>query len=341
MMPDGSNHIIRDVGIQFPSDQSIGINLSPVTGRVPHRFIARGSRYSHSLGTKVGWDFGIGTSFFGNTLPGTDLGPPPAVPYTRFIDVRKTQLVDSILERTTGSFYRAGFDTLTIIENDNALQTQDGIPRKGFPAKLTGTVITALDSEGVSRYRHEWYEVIWNETDAQWYQKQGGRNSFADIALQGAMHKPSSGRIALPFAHIVTINFDRSAEGGWAPSFHADFAGQLLGRITAQSDAEGVDISYDIISVHNPLLEFIGVFPSNRVLDGATYVAATVGDPCIILIESLTELSAWFIVFTEYVETVVCPAPKNITQLGGGSRYTPDSFYVHYPDAANAIGQAM
>lgn len=333
--------IIRDIGIQFPSDQSIGINLSPVTGRTPHRFIARGSRYSHSLGTKVGWDFGIGTSFFGNTLPGTSLGPPPEVPYTRFIDVRKTQLVDSIKERISGSFYRAGLDTLTEVENDNALQTQDSIPRKGFPAKLTGTVVSALDSGGVSRYRHEWFEVVWNEPDAHWDQKQDGRNSFADIALQGAMHKPSSGRLALPFEHIVTMNFDRSTGGGWAPSFHADFAGELLGRITARSDAEGINISYDIESVHNPLLEFIGVFPSNRVLDGATYVAATVGDPCTILIESLTNLSAWFIVFTEYVETVVCPAPANAEQLGGGSRYTPDSFYVHYPNAAGAIGQAM
>lgn len=336
----------RDIGIKFPSDTSQGgVTSFSMTGRTVKRFIARGSRYSKPLHSRSAWAAAVGDNWFRNSLSLSDLSTPEPVNYARFVDIRKTKIVDSIKESLIGGEHRAGIDTDLIIDKAPGFAKADSQGRKIFPAKIIPPIEQFnIGSPPEAAFAHNWVEVAWDSSIGAYNQLKNGRNPAGDLTQYGAIHRPSSGRLALPFNSIVTMYIEKTPNSKWHVSFDTDFSGVLLGIITDRSGSIGGDITYDARSVAFPTLIIEDTIPVNRGIQDARYFAALIDDPCLIVVPSEITLDPFLVLITELADSVFCDSQNQPPgTLGAGFSRRPgfERFVQPIPDAVNAIGQAL
>lgn len=330
----------RDIGIRFPSDTSQGgVASFSMTGRTVKRFIARGSRYTKPLHNRSSWAQAVGDNWFRNSLSLSDLSAPEPVNYARFIDARKTKIVDSIKERLLGGEYRAGIDTTLEVIEDNELVKSDSATRKSFPIQTTGVVHSNLNSQGRLIFYHGWEEVVWRADVLRWVKKVNGRSS--ENTNQRAIHGPSNGKLAMPFTAfgILTIvrSLFESGEKKWQAIFWNNFTGILFGEIVNVFNsgefyrARSYEYSLEAINQPNVL----------RNLPNAQRVQANIGDPCIIVVVPSTTKDLHLLAFTEGYATVQCSNNPPLPLESGGQPTNVFNYVFGTRDDTNAIGQAI
>lgn len=332
----------RDLGIQFPSDATQAAPSSSQAARSAYRYLARGSRYGGQLGKLSGFEYPLGIHFFKNLMPKSTTGTPEPVEYARFIDARKTKIVDTIKEGITGDTHRAGLDTLIEVGIDPNLTQGDATPRKTFFAKLDGQVDSELIGNDLV-FNHGWDEAIWDHSIKAWRTVAGGLNSHTNITTQRAIHGPSNGRLSMPFVAVVEMTLHLTWDGSWKAIFDTDFNGVCLAEILSRSSTFGPDIFYQAISYAYDQVSVTNTIPIGRQLDGAFYNAANIGDPCWIIVEPSTALNLWLIVPTEFANTVQCTAGAAALPIGSPASEINQlhDFAFTDPNAVGAISQAI
>ena len=329
----------RDLGIQFPSDATQASPSSTLAARRGYRYLSRGSRYGGQLGKLSGFEYPLGITFFKNLLPRSDLGAPEPVDYARFIDLRKTKVVDSVKEAIFGTQFRSSLDTELLIDDTEGFAKQESRELRTFPAKLLG----GGGFEG-DVFLSDWHEVVWDNSLGAWIQRDGGQTSIGGGLAAQAFHRPSSGLLTFAGISIVDMTLARTIDGDIRASFATiNTTGTLFHAVITSVSVLGPTPVYDAQAL--PESQFPGInvtnqLPDNRLIVPIEIIPAQIGEFCIIVQGGLNDFKLW--IMTETVGTVNCPGA--LTFQGPiddpGARVSTVN-YVHNPSAEGAIGQAI
>ena len=328
----------RDLGIQFPADATQAAPGSSLTARRAYRYLVRGSRYGGQLGKLSGFEYPLGITFFRNLMPKSKVDVPEPIEYARFIDVRKTKLVDGIKELIFGTMYRGSLTHQLDVEKKPGQQRDVSWSRRVFPAKLTGVAFIN------QAYLHEWYEVEWDNGTVQWTIKEGGFSSEGSLAKR-AIHGPSDGQLGISTAEYVLMDIRLEANGAWRAIFSNGNQGFWVGKITGLSEIGSNTPLYDARALpveQYPDITVTETAPINRLIMDAKYQPSNVNDPCLFIRETFAD-PIRLIILTEVIETVVCPNPIMFSNPIGSPKGINSvvSFVNNSPNAIGAIGQAI
>lgn len=328
----------RDLGIQYPSDATQISPSSTLTARKGWRYITRGTRYGANLGKLSGFEYPLGITFFRNLMPKSNVGLPEHVEYARFIDVRKTKIIDTVKESIFGTTFRSGLDHQLTVQSKDELQQEAAISRLVFHAKVTGNHISN------NIWYHTWHQVEWDTNSREWIFKDGGLNSNNSTNNQKeAIHAPSGGVWGLSASEIVVMSVTIQARGSWRASFMGGSQGIWMGQITS-SIPNGNFPLYDaeaLPTTQYPEITVSSTAPINRLIGVVRYFPAATADPCI-FIRTATDSTLSLIVLTETIDTIECPDPLGFpAPLDDPGARLNRAIFVHNPTAVGAIGQAL
>ena len=327
----------RDLGIQFPADATQAAPGSSLTARRAYRYLVRGSRYGGQLGKLSGFEYPLGITFFRNLMPKSKVDVPEPIEYARFIDVRKTKLVDGIKELIFGTMYRGSLTHQLDVEKKSGQQRDVSWSRRVFPAKLTGV---AFINEA---YLHEWHEVEWDNGTVQWTIKEGGFSSEGSLAKR-AIHGPSDGQLGISTAEYVLMDIRLEANGAWRAIFSNGNQGIWIAKITDVIETGSAPPLYDAEALpveQYPDITVASHMPLNRLVNNAKYNPVSIGDPCFLIRKNFNQ-SIRLVILTENIDTVECPATPLPSQLGKSLGVSNELIYVNNnPSAVGAIGQLI
>lgn len=331
----------RDLGIQFPSDATQAGPSTPLLARSVYRYVTRGSRYGGQLGKLSGFEYPLGITFFRHLMPKSTIGVPVPVEYAKFLDLRKTKIVDSIKEIVFGTEFRAGLDTELDINKIQGFDQGHTHERRNFFAKISGTLF--LTQGGV--FLVGWHEVVWDKFGEEWVQKPNGYSSIQGQTNSYAFHAPSSGQHEHLGEDIVQMSLVETADGFVRATFVTESEGVFLSVITQVQDLGSINPTYWAQAEPEeqyPNINVSNVAPWNRLVQPVKYNRANVGDKCLIFTsKNQGYIGLW--VFTETIDTIDCPAPNAFqAPLDDPTARLNDVVYVNTnPNAVGAIGQAL